>query len=82
MLVSMLRSNDARIREEVRVNVCTLLGQVGREGNVSAERSMELQKMKAEVRPVLEKVSMVGDEETKLKGAAKKALQLWKGNKD
>lgn len=60
------------------MNVCTLLGQVGREGNVSEERKEESEKMKKEVRPVLEKTVTSGEGETKLKGSAKQALALWK----
>ena len=78
MVVSLLRSNDARIRDEIRVNVCALLGQVGRQGNVSAERQEELENTKKEIRPILEKIVAGGEGETKLQVAAKQALVLWK----
>jgi len=60
----------------VRANACILLGQVGREDGVGAERLPELIKLKAELRPLL--VSAADSEkELRLKAAAAGALQRW-----
>ncbi|THH12748.1 hypothetical protein EW146_g7403 [Bondarzewia mesenterica] len=77
MLMVALQGHSARLPEEVRVNVCALLGQIGRAGVVSSERAAELAKLKGEVRPLLETAANT-EQPTKLKLSAAKALQLWK----
>jgi hypothetical protein len=75
-LAHLLRGHGANVPEEVRANACILLGQVGREDGVGAERVPELVKLKAELRPLL--VSAAGAEkESRLKTAAAGALQRW-----
>ena len=62
--------------EEVRANACILLGQVGREDGVGAERIPEVVKLKAELRPLLVSAAE-GEKESRLKTAAAGALQRW-----
>jgi hypothetical protein len=76
VLAHLLRGHGPKVPEEVRANACILLGQVGREGGVGAERVPELVKLKAELRPIL--VGAAGAEkESRLKTAATGALQRW-----
>jgi len=75
-LAHLLRGHGTKVPEEVRANACILLGQVGREDGVGAERLPELIKLKAELRPLL--VSAADSEkELRLKTAAAGALQRW-----
>ncbi|KAI0256929.1 hypothetical protein BJV78DRAFT_1168039 [Lactifluus subvellereus] len=75
-LAHLLKGQVANVPEEVRANACILLGQVGREGGVSAERMPELVKLKAELRPHLVSAAE-SDKESRLKTAAAGALQRW-----
>ncbi|KAI0293104.1 hypothetical protein BC826DRAFT_1016962 [Russula brevipes] len=76
VLAHLLRGHGPKVPEEVRANACILLGQVGREAGVGAERVPELVKLKAELRPLL--VGAAGAEkESRLKTAATGALQRW-----
>jgi hypothetical protein len=75
-LAHLLRGHGTKVPEEVRANACILLGQVGREDGVGAERLPELIRLKAELRPLL--VSAADSEkELRLKTAAAGALQRW-----
>ncbi|KAI0064603.1 hypothetical protein BV25DRAFT_1823008 [Artomyces pyxidatus] len=76
MLTLALKTPGSRFPEEVRANVCALLGQVGREGGVGAARAPELARLKAEVRPLLVSASE-GEHGSKLQVAASGALQRW-----
>jgi hypothetical protein len=75
-LAHLLRGHGAKVPEEVRANACMLLGQVGRDGGVGAERIPELLKLKAELRPLLISASEA-EKEVRLKTAAAGALQRW-----
>lgn len=75
-LAHILKGHVANVPEEVRANACILLGQVGREGGVSAERMPELVRLKAELRPHLVSAAE-SDKESRLKTAAAGALQRW-----
>ncbi|TFY83894.1 hypothetical protein EWM64_g117 [Hericium alpestre] len=76
MLITVLKNQPNRFQEEIRVNVCTLLGHIGREGAVTADRATELEKVKTETKPLLDVVAGA-EQESRLKAAAVKALQLW-----
>jgi hypothetical protein len=76
VLAHLLKGHVANVPEEVCANACILLGQVGREGGVGAERIPELIKLKAEVRPLLVSASEA-DKVSRLKTAAAGALQRW-----
>ncbi|KAA1469477.1 hypothetical protein DENSPDRAFT_835109 [Dentipellis sp. KUC8613] len=76
MLVTVLKNHGGRFQEEVRINVCTLVGHIGRKGATTADREAELAKVKAEVKPLLEQAA-ASERESRLKLAAAKALQLW-----
>ena len=72
----LLRGHGANVPEEVRANACILLGQVGREDGVNAERVPELTKLKADLRPLLVSAAEA-ERESRLKTAAAGALQRW-----
>lgn len=76
MLAYLLRGRGANVPEEVRANACVLLGQVGREGGVGAERVPEIVKLKAGLRPLLAGAAE-SDKESRLKTAATGALRRW-----
>ncbi|KAI0273370.1 hypothetical protein BC834DRAFT_853485 [Gloeopeniophorella convolvens] len=75
-LAHLLKGHSANVPDEVRANACILLGQVGREGGVGAERTPDLVKLKAELRPLLVKAANA-EKESRLKAAAAGALQRW-----
>lgn len=75
-LAHLLRGHGAKVPEEVRANACILLGQVGREDGVGAERVPELLKLKNELRPLLSNAAD-SEKELRLKAAAAGALQRW-----
>jgi hypothetical protein len=75
-LAHLLRGHGAKVPEEVRANACILLGQVGREDGVGAERVPELLKLKSELRPLLSSAAD-SEKELRLKAAAAGALQRW-----
>lgn len=75
-LAHLLRGHGAKVPEEVRANACILLGQVGREDGVGAERVPELLKLKLELRPLLSSAAE-SEKEVRLKAAAAGALQRW-----
>lgn len=75
-LAHLLRGHGAKVPEEVRANACILLGQVGRDDGVGAERVPELLKLKAELRPLLVGASEA-EKDVRLKTAAAGALQRW-----
>ncbi|KAI0695924.1 hypothetical protein BC835DRAFT_1533592 [Cytidiella melzeri] len=83
MLVWSLRNPDAP--PEVRANICTLVAHLGRPGVVDASRARDVQVLKDELRPVLEKVAKADEEEEEgekapsaaLEAAAKRALDAW-----
>ncbi|KAI9459464.1 hypothetical protein BJY52DRAFT_1265847 [Lactarius psammicola] len=75
-LAYLLKGRGANVPEEVRANACVLLGQVGREGGVGAERVPEVVKLKAELRPLLASAAE-SDKESRLKTAAAGALRRW-----
>lgn len=75
-LAYLLKGRGANVPEEVRANACVLLGQVGREGGVGAERVPEVVKLKAELRPLLASAAET-DKESRLKTAAAGALRRW-----
>ncbi|KAI9446202.1 hypothetical protein H4582DRAFT_2164133 [Lactarius indigo] len=75
-LAYLLKGRGANVPEEVRANACVLLGQVGREGGVGAERVPEVVKLKAELRPLLDSAAET-DKESRLKTAAAGALRRW-----
>lgn len=75
-LAYLLKGHGVNVPEEVRANACILLGQVGREDGVGAERVPELVKLKAELRPLLVSAADA-EKESRLKTAAAGALQRW-----
>ena len=75
-LAHLLKGHVVNVPEEVRANACILLGQVGREDGVGAERVPELVKLKAELRPLLVGATDA-EKESRLKTAAAGALQRW-----
>lgn len=75
-LAYLLRGHGAKVPEEVRANACILLGQVGREDGVGADRVPELLKLKNELRPLLSSATD-SEKELRLKAAAAGALQRW-----
>jgi hypothetical protein len=75
-LAHLLKGHGAKVPEEVRANACILLGQVGRDDGVGAERVPELLKLKAELRPLLLSASEA-EKDARLKTAAAGALQRW-----
>ena len=75
-LAHLLKGHGANVPEEVRANACILLGQVGREAGVGAERVPELVRLKAELRPLLVGATDA-EKESRLKAAAAGALQRW-----
>ena len=75
-LAHLLKGHSANVPDEVRANACILLGQVGREDGVGAERVPELVRVKAELRPLLVSAADA-EKESRLKTAAAGALQRW-----
>ena len=75
-LAHLLKGHGANVPEEVRANACILLGQVGREDGVGAERIPELVRLKADLRPLLVGAADA-EKESRLKTAAAGALQRW-----
>ncbi len=89
MLVWALKNPDTP--PEVRANISTLVGHLGRPGVVDASRARDVQVLKSEVRGVLEKIvkgkEEADDEEededegakgrSSLVNAAKRALDAW-----
>ena len=81
MLVSVLRNSDGRTPPEVRVNVCALIGYLGRPGAVNASRARDVQNMKEEFEELLENLAKEADATSRQPGllaaAAKRALDGW-----
>lgn len=73
-LVTVLKTPDPRCPAEVRANICTLLGQLGRKGVVNADQEAEVQQIKDAVKEALEGFSEGKD---LLAGAAKRTLEAW-----
>ena len=74
-LVSLLKRSNPRCPSEVKANVCTLLGQLGRKGGrTSRERETDVEKLKIATKDILAKYSQVDDLFGK---AAKKVLEAW-----
>jgi len=74
-LASLLKRSDPRCPPEVKANVCTLLGQLGRKGGrTTREREAEVEKLKIGTKDVLVKRSQGDDLFGK---AAKKVLEAW-----
>ena len=65
-----------RFQEEVRVNVCVLVGSIGRKGGVSEDRQAKLEGFKNTFKPLLE-AEVGGERELKkLQAAANRALTM------
>lgn len=83
MLVWSLKNPDTP--PEVRANICTLVGHLGRPGVVDVSRARDLQVLKDELRHVLEKLVKPGQDDDEdgekaqqsLMAAAKRALDAW-----
>lgn len=74
-LVSLLKRTTPRCPTEVKANVCTLFGQLGRKGGrTSKEREAEVEKLKIAAKDTLVKCSQGDDLFGK---AAKKVLEGW-----
>ena len=74
-LASLLKRSNPRCPIEVKANVCTLLGQLGRKGGrTPKERETDVEKLKAATKDILVKYSQ-GDD--MLSKAAKNVLEAW-----
>jgi hypothetical protein len=74
-LASLLKRSNPRCPIEVKANVCTLLGQLGRKGGrTSKERETDVEKLKVATKDILVKYSQ-GDD--MLSKAAKNVLEAW-----
>lgn len=74
-LVSLLRSPNGRCPQEVKANVCTLVGQLGRKGGRACkERETDVGQLKVAAKDIVVKISQ-GDD--MLGKAAKKVLETW-----
>jgi len=74
-LVSLFKRSGTRCPSEVKANVCTLLGQLGRKGGrTSRERKTDVEKLKDATKDVVVKHSQ-GDDI--LGKAAKNVLEAW-----
>lgn len=76
MIMAIFTSTSKRFPEEMRANICVLLGHIGRAGAVTEDRVIELKKLKEEVRPKLEDAKNI-EQQSKLQQSSLKALQLW-----
>lgn len=74
VLVGVLKHPDHRCPIEVRANICTLLGQLGRKGGVETEREVEVRKLKEATKETLEAFAEGND---LLAGAATRTLEAW-----
>lgn len=74
VLIGVLKNPESRCPAEVRANVCTLFGQLGRKGGVEAERADDVQHLKEATKAVLENLAEGKD---LLAGAAKRTLETW-----
>ena len=74
-LGSLLKRSNHRCPPEVKANVCTLLGQLGRKGSrTSKERETDVEKLRAATKDILVRYSQ-GDDI--LGKAAKNVLEAW-----
>lgn len=74
-LGSLLQRPNPRCPPEVKANVCTLLGQLGRKGGrTSRERETDVEKLKVATKDILTKYSQGDDMVGK---AAKNVLEAW-----
>jgi len=74
-LASLLKRSNPRCPIEVKANVCTLLGQLGRKGGrTSKERETDVEKLKVTTKDILAKYSQGSD---MLSKAAKNVLEAW-----
>jgi len=73
-LVNVLKRADSRCPIEVRANICTLLGQVGRKSGAIGVREDDVEKVREATREILQGVSQGTD---LLAGAAKRTLEAW-----
>ena len=74
-LATLLKRSNPRCPMEVKANVCTLLGQLGRKGGrTSREREADVEKLKAATKDTLVKYSQGED---LLSKAAKNVLEAW-----
>lgn len=78
MLLSVLQNPDT-MPAEVRSNVCSLLGQLGRKGVVEEESSVQdVMRMKAKSRELLEGLATDSEGTTQMvSAAARRALETW-----
>lgn len=74
VLLVVLKGPDSRCPIEVRANICTLLGQLGRKGVAVGDREVEVQKMKDAADEILQSFSKGKD---LLAGSAKRTLEAW-----
>jgi hypothetical protein len=74
VLLVVLKGPDSRCPIEVRANICTLLGQLGRKGVAEGDREVEAQKMKDAASEMLQSFLKGKD---LLAGAAKRTLEAW-----
>ncbi|KZT26246.1 hypothetical protein NEOLEDRAFT_1132274 [Neolentinus lepideus HHB14362 ss-1] len=83
MLTTVLKSPETPplIPVEVRANVCSLLGQLGKKGTVNEDdhRAADVDKVKSATRELLESSARIsgGNGGALMSGAAKKALDAW-----
>lgn len=79
MLTTLLRDSSTNVPAEVRSNVCSLLGHLGRKGVVAESRATDLQRMKDGTRELLEGLAHESEVPGNLKvvASAKRALEAW-----
>ena len=80
MLISTLREGSApNVPPEVRLNVCALLGHLGRKGVVAESRATDVQRMTESARELFEVLAREEGPQSspKVAGAARRALEAW-----
>lgn len=75
MLADIIINTDHKFPIELRANLCSLLGELGKE-SLKGGREREVEKFRAATRPGLEAARVTPDSLV-LSAAAKKALELW-----
>jgi hypothetical protein len=74
-LISLLKLSNSRCPPEVKANVCTLIGQLGRKGGQTCkEREADCGQLKAATKETVVKISQGED---MLGKAAKNVLEAW-----
>lgn len=75
MLVTILNNTENKFPVELRANLCTLLGELGKDG-LKGECEQEVEKLRIATRQGLETAQVTPDSLV-LSAAAKKALDAW-----